>query len=129
MLPRFRCHSHGRFDHIERLGEVGTQIVHIFTTDGQSHQAGRDTLLVRHRRRMLDQRLDTAERYRQRDHANVVHEHPPGLDATPKLTARLSRKGADDAAKAILTTDSKPKQALVRGSNFTVGVDVVRLAG
>ncbi|HEU4704775.1 MAG TPA: bifunctional glutamate N-acetyltransferase/amino-acid acetyltransferase ArgJ [Sphingomicrobium sp.] len=43
------------------------------------------------------------------------------LAATPRLAARLSAKGADDAAKAILTTDSKPKQALVRGSNFTIG--------
>ncbi|HEU5285102.1 MAG TPA: bifunctional glutamate N-acetyltransferase/amino-acid acetyltransferase ArgJ [Sphingomicrobium sp.] len=54
----------------------------------------------------------------------IIGKHLPIdaiLDATPKLTARLSRKGADDAAKAILTTDSKPKQALVRGSNFTVG--------
>ena len=54
----------------------------------------------------------------------IIGKHLPIdaiLDATPKLAAKLSRKGADDAAKAILTTDSKPKQALVRGSNFTIG--------
>ena len=43
------------------------------------------------------------------------------LEATPKLAAKLSRDGAEDAAKGILTTDSHPKQALVEGSTFTLG--------
>ena len=43
------------------------------------------------------------------------------LTATPKLAAKLSGSGGDDAAKAILTTDTRPKQVLVKGSNFTIG--------
>ena len=43
------------------------------------------------------------------------------LAATPKLAEKLSVEGAGDAAKGILTTDSKPKQALVQGSTFTLG--------
>jgi glutamate N-acetyltransferase/amino-acid N-acetyltransferase len=43
------------------------------------------------------------------------------LAAIPALAERLSRDGGDDAALGILTTDSKPKQALVRGSTFTLG--------
>ena len=43
------------------------------------------------------------------------------LAATPALAAKLSRDGADDAATAILTTDHRPKQALIKGSNFTIG--------
>ena len=43
------------------------------------------------------------------------------LAATPTLAAKLSRGGADDAATAILTTDKRPKQALIKGSNFTIG--------
>ena len=43
------------------------------------------------------------------------------LAAAPKLAAKLSVDGAEDAAKGILTTDSKPKQAVVKGSNFTIG--------
>jgi glutamate N-acetyltransferase / amino-acid N-acetyltransferase len=43
------------------------------------------------------------------------------LAAIPQLAARLSREGAEDAALGILTTDSKPKQAVIRGSTFTVG--------
>jgi glutamate N-acetyltransferase/amino-acid N-acetyltransferase len=43
------------------------------------------------------------------------------LAATPKLTKKLSRNGAEDAAKGILTTDTHPKEALVRGSTFTLG--------
>lgn len=43
------------------------------------------------------------------------------LEATPKLAKKLSVDGAQDAAKGILTTDSTPKQALVKGSSFTVG--------
>ena len=45
----------------------------------------------------------------------------PILNSTPKLAGKLSPDGAEDAARGILTTDHKPKQALVRGSNFTVG--------
>jgi glutamate N-acetyltransferase / amino-acid N-acetyltransferase len=33
----------------------------------------------------------------------------------------LSPQGADDAATAIMTTDTKPKQAVAAGSGFTVG--------
>jgi glutamate N-acetyltransferase/amino-acid N-acetyltransferase len=43
------------------------------------------------------------------------------LPATPKLAKKLSVDGAEDAAKGILTTDSKPKEALVKGSTFTLG--------
>jgi glutamate N-acetyltransferase/amino-acid N-acetyltransferase len=43
------------------------------------------------------------------------------LAATPKLAKKLSRAGGEDAAYGILTTDSKPKEALVRGSTFTLG--------
>ena len=43
------------------------------------------------------------------------------LEATPKLARKLSAQGGEDAARGILTTDSRPKQALVRGSTFTIG--------
>jgi glutamate N-acetyltransferase/amino-acid N-acetyltransferase len=43
------------------------------------------------------------------------------LAATPKLAKKLSAKGGHDAAKGILTTDHKEKEALVRGSSFTLG--------
>jgi glutamate N-acetyltransferase/amino-acid N-acetyltransferase len=43
------------------------------------------------------------------------------LAATPKLARKLSTQGGGDAAKGILTTDSQPKEAIVRGSTFTVG--------
>jgi glutamate N-acetyltransferase / amino-acid N-acetyltransferase len=43
------------------------------------------------------------------------------LPATPKLAKKLSVDGASDAAKGILTTDKESKEALVRGSNFTLG--------
>jgi len=43
------------------------------------------------------------------------------LAAIPALAERLSRDGGDDAALGILTTDSTPKQAVVRGSTFTLG--------
>ncbi|MFL6721322.1 MAG: bifunctional glutamate N-acetyltransferase/amino-acid acetyltransferase ArgJ [Sphingomonas sp.] len=45
----------------------------------------------------------------------------PILAATPKLAKKLSAGGGEDAARAILTTDHKPKQVVIRGSNFTVG--------
>jgi glutamate N-acetyltransferase/amino-acid N-acetyltransferase len=45
----------------------------------------------------------------------------PILAATPKLAKKLSRDGADDAARGILTTDHKPKQVVIRGSTFTLG--------
>ncbi|MGQ0559115.1 MAG: bifunctional ornithine acetyltransferase/N-acetylglutamate synthase, partial [Sphingosinicella sp.] len=41
--------------------------------------------------------------------------------ATPGLAGQLSRDGGEAAAQGILTTDKKPKQALVEGSNFTIG--------
>ncbi|MEA3017031.1 MAG: glutamate N-acetyltransferase / amino-acid N-acetyltransferase [Sphingomonadales bacterium] len=43
------------------------------------------------------------------------------LAATPKLAKKLSVDGAHDAARGILTTDHMEKEALVRGSTFTVG--------
>ena len=45
----------------------------------------------------------------------------PILNATPKLAAKLSVDGAEDAARGILTTDHKPKQVVIRGSSFTLG--------
>jgi glutamate N-acetyltransferase / amino-acid N-acetyltransferase len=45
----------------------------------------------------------------------------PILAATPKLAETLSAEGAEEAARGILTTDSKPKQVVIRGSTFTVG--------
>ena len=43
------------------------------------------------------------------------------LNATPKLAKRLSVAGGHDAARAILTTDTVPKEAVVKGSTFTLG--------
>jgi len=43
------------------------------------------------------------------------------LKATPRLARKLSRDGGEDAAKGILTTDKLAKQAVVRGSTFTLG--------
>lgn len=43
------------------------------------------------------------------------------LAAVPGLSATLSRDGGEDAALGILTTDKKPKQAVIRGSTFTLG--------
>jgi len=43
------------------------------------------------------------------------------LKATPKLAKKLSAAGGHDAAKGILTTDSVPKEAVVKGSTFTLG--------
>ena len=45
----------------------------------------------------------------------------PILAATPRLAGSLSTQGANDAARGILTTDSKPKQVVIRGSTFTLG--------
>lgn len=45
----------------------------------------------------------------------------PILCATPKLAKKLSRDGADDAARGILTTDHRPKQVVIHGSTFTLG--------
>ena len=45
----------------------------------------------------------------------------PILNSTPKLAGKLSPDGAEDAARGILTTDHKPKQVVIRGSNFTIG--------
>ena len=41
--------------------------------------------------------------------------------ATPKLAAALSAAGHADAARGILTTDHVAKEAVVRGSGFTLG--------
>jgi glutamate N-acetyltransferase/amino-acid N-acetyltransferase len=43
------------------------------------------------------------------------------LAAIPSLAERLSRESAQDAALGILTTDKVAKQAVVRGSGFTIG--------
>jgi glutamate N-acetyltransferase / amino-acid N-acetyltransferase len=43
------------------------------------------------------------------------------LKATPRLAEKLSPEGAHDAARGILTTDQRPKEAMVRGSTFTLG--------
>jgi glutamate N-acetyltransferase/amino-acid N-acetyltransferase len=43
------------------------------------------------------------------------------LAATPKLARRLSVEGGEDAAKGILTTDHVQKEAVVKGSTFTLG--------
>jgi glutamate N-acetyltransferase/amino-acid N-acetyltransferase len=43
------------------------------------------------------------------------------LGAVPRLGASLSREGHRDAAKGILTTDTRPKESLVRGDGWTVG--------
>ena len=43
------------------------------------------------------------------------------LAATPKLAKKLSVEGGHDAAKGILTTDHVAKEAMVRGSTFTLG--------
>jgi len=43
------------------------------------------------------------------------------LGAIPALGKALSRNGGRDAAKGILTTDTRPKEALVHGDGFTVG--------
>ena len=43
------------------------------------------------------------------------------LDAAPKLAKKLSRAGHVEAAKGILTTDTRPKEAVVIGDGFIVG--------
>jgi glutamate N-acetyltransferase/amino-acid N-acetyltransferase len=43
------------------------------------------------------------------------------LEAAPALVAARSAEGADDAARAILTTDTHAKQVVVDGGGFTVG--------
>lgn len=43
------------------------------------------------------------------------------LNATPGLACTLSRNGGEQAALGILTTDTRPKQVVIRGSTFTLG--------
>ncbi len=43
------------------------------------------------------------------------------IDAVPKLARKRSRAGHAEAAKGILTTDTRPKEAVVQGEGFTVG--------
>ncbi|HEY9553407.1 bifunctional glutamate N-acetyltransferase/amino-acid acetyltransferase ArgJ [Allosphingosinicella sp.] len=43
------------------------------------------------------------------------------LPAVPKLAKKLSVQGSEDAAKGILTTDHVPKEAVMKGSTFTLG--------
>jgi len=45
----------------------------------------------------------------------------PIITATPRLAKKLSIDGGDDAARGILTTDHRPKQAVIKGSTFTIG--------
>ena len=43
------------------------------------------------------------------------------LAGTTEAAARLSAEGGEDAARAIMTTDSRPKQAVVAGDGWVVG--------
>jgi len=43
------------------------------------------------------------------------------IDAAPRLAGKLSRGGHVEAAKGILTTDTRPKEAVVVSDGFTVG--------
>ena len=43
------------------------------------------------------------------------------LDGTERAIAALSADGGDDAARAIMTTDSRPKTATVRGDGWVIG--------
>ena len=43
------------------------------------------------------------------------------LAAVPKLAGQRSREGGTAAATGILTTDTKPKEAVVRAAGFTIG--------
>ncbi|TMJ19801.1 MAG: bifunctional glutamate N-acetyltransferase/amino-acid acetyltransferase ArgJ [Alphaproteobacteria bacterium] len=43
------------------------------------------------------------------------------LPAVPKLARKLSAEGGEDAARGILTTDHRAKEAVVEGSTFTLG--------
>jgi glutamate N-acetyltransferase/amino-acid N-acetyltransferase len=43
------------------------------------------------------------------------------MAAIPALREAVSRAGGRDAAKGILTTDTRPKEAVVQGEGFTVG--------
>ena len=43
------------------------------------------------------------------------------VEATPRLAKKLSRAGHLEAAKGILTTDTRTKEALVEGKDFTAG--------
>ena len=43
------------------------------------------------------------------------------LPAVPKLAKKLSVAGGEDAARGILTTDHVAKEAVVKGSTFTLG--------
>jgi glutamate N-acetyltransferase/amino-acid N-acetyltransferase len=43
------------------------------------------------------------------------------LPAVPKLARKLSVEGGADAAKGILTTDHRVKEAVIHGSTFTLG--------
>jgi len=43
------------------------------------------------------------------------------LGAIPVLGGALHRGGHRDAAKGILTTDTRPKEAVVRGAGYTIG--------
>jgi len=42
-------------------------------------------------------------------------------EAIPRLVSDASAEGGDDAARAIMTTDSRPKTVAIAGEGFTVG--------
>jgi glutamate N-acetyltransferase/amino-acid N-acetyltransferase len=81
----------------------------------------------------LDARATTAETARLLDlNAEEVLVLSTGVIGAPlplahvlsglrAANASLSREGADDAAAAIMTTDTRPKQAIARDAGFTVG--------
>jgi glutamate N-acetyltransferase/amino-acid N-acetyltransferase len=43
------------------------------------------------------------------------------IDAAPRLAKKLSRAGHVEAARGILTTDTRPKEATISANGFTVG--------
>jgi glutamate N-acetyltransferase/amino-acid N-acetyltransferase len=45
----------------------------------------------------------------------------PIVSHIPKLAKKLSVEGAHDAARGILTTDHRPKEVVIKASNFTLG--------
>src|SRR5258706_6095798 len=68
---------------IERMPELGDQVLHVFDSDGQAHQAIADAKArahvlgqrsVRHDRRMLDQALDATEALGEREELAALEE-------------------------------------------------------
>ena len=50
-----------------------------------------------------------------------LHDGPAMLDGAKAAVAALASDGGQAAAEAMMTTDTVPKQAVVRGAGFTVG--------